>query len=201
MISNEGCPANGQFNSVNVHPNPVAAFVLNPPTVDIIDPRVDFTDNSMGATSWDYNFGEPNSGSSNTSSLQNPDHGYLDTGVYIISLAVENSFGCTDTAWNSVSVYASGQLYYPNAFTPNNDGLNDVYFVKGRYFDWATFEMYVYNRWGDVVFQSNDVNKGWNGRVHNSGAQCPVDVYSLVIRVRGGDGKLRRYNGSITIVR
>jgi gliding motility-associated-like protein len=201
VLSNEGCPASGQFKYVDVHKNPIANFTANPMRVDIIDSRVDFTDVSLGAISWDYDFGEPNSGSNNTSNVQNPYHVYIDTGVFIIRLSVENTFGCTDTAYNSISVYASGQLYYPNAFTPNNDGLNDVYFVKGRYFDWATFEMYVYNRWGEIVFQSNDVNKAWNGKYNNTGQDCPVDVYSLIIRVRGGDGKMRRYNGSITLVR
>ncbi len=201
VVSNEGCPANGKFEYVNVHPNPEASFTAFPQKVDIVDAKVDFTDNSLMAISWEYNFDEPNSGSFNTSNLQNPYHVFQDTGVFVVSLVVENSYGCTDTAYNDIVVWATGQLYYPNAFTPNNDGLNDVYYAKGRYFDWSTFEMYVYNRWGQVVYQSNDVNEGWNGRMKNTGAKCPQDVYSLLIRVRGGDGKLRRYNGSITIVR
>lgn len=199
VLNNEGCSANGS-SYVNVYPNPIAAFVAKPKLVDVLDATVNFTDVSVGAVSWSYDFGEPTN-VNNYSNLQHPWHKFQDTGVYQVSLVVENMYGCADTAWNEVVVEATGMLFYPNAFTPNGDGINDKYIVKGRYLDWSTFEMYVYNRWGQIVFQSKNVNEAWNGRYNNNGDECPMDVYSLIISVSDIYGKQYRYNGSITIVR
>lgn len=98
---------------------------------------------------------------------------------------------------NIVTLDREFQLYLPNAFTPNGDGLNDRFEVKGRLV--ASFRMVIYNRWGQVVFQSNDPKMGWDGRIN--GQEAPVGTYAYTLEAADGNGRKFSRKGTVTLLR
>ena len=196
-----GCTSSITTNSfIDVYPSPTAAFSTSPLEVTQTAPEVTFTDMSSGATEWDWDFDSPNG--IYTDTLQNPMYSYSDTGTYIIQLVVTNAFGCTDTAYNEIYVIPEYAIYVPNAFTPNNnDGLNQTFLPMGVGIDPDNFEMLIFDRWGDVIFKTTDVNKGWDGRANNGDKVAQIDTYVWKITTKDGKGNDRQYIGHVTIVK
>ena len=190
---------NGCVDSLNqnafiiVDPKPFADFEWTPSNPTILVNEVGFTDlSSVGAPmqSWNWNFGDyylPQN--QNNSSLQNPIHLYNNVGNYMVTLAVINSFGCVDTVRKIVVVEDEFAIYIPNAFTPGNkDRTNDVFNVQGIGFLADSFEMTIYDRWGHVIFKTDDVYKGWDGS-DKGGIKAEQGVYVYKIKLK--DYKLR----------
>lgn len=201
---------NGCVDSVNqnafviVDPKPFADFEWTPSNPTILVNEVGFNDlSSVGAPmqSWSWDFGDyylPYS--QDTSSLQNPIHLYNNVGDYMVTLAVVNSFGCIDTVRKIVVVEDEFAIYIPNAFTPSkDDNRNDVFNVQGMGFLADSFEMSIYDRWGHIVFKTNDVYKGWDGSV-KGGPKAQQGVYIYKIKLK--DFKLRdkEFVGHITLL-
>ncbi|MFZ9954708.1 MAG: gliding motility-associated C-terminal domain-containing protein [Flavobacteriales bacterium] len=91
------------------------------------------------------------------------------------AVAISNEYGCQATETVTILEDCPSSLFVPTAFTPNEDGLNDIFFVKGdNIYD---FELYVFNRWGEVIFHSTDMNNGWNGKRNNNMQDAQIDVY------------------------
>jgi gliding motility-associated-like protein len=110
---------------------------------------------------------------------------------------VESDLGCIKTS--SGTYYPVGNLYLPNAFTPDMDGTNDFWKAEGH--DIAWFEIIVFNRWGDVVYQSKDINDVWDGS-HKSGDYFIQDgVYLYQMKAQGVRGNIIEQQGTITILR
>jgi gliding motility-associated-like protein len=105
---------------------------------------------------------------------------------------------------NSDSVYVRIFDYYtPNAFTPNGDGLNDLFRVVGKYRN-IDFAMYIYDRWGGMVFESDDIDAGWDGNIGGQPAPAGVYVWTFRIKFRGEDIKTGGdvvFKGTVTLVR
>ena len=114
-------------------------------------------------------------------------------------LAVTNSNGCLDTAYSTIYIAPEFQLYVPNAFTPNNDGLNDVFMLKGTGFKTETLEMYIYDRWGQLVYYTKD--KLWDGKSSVTNQLVQQDVYVWKVMMRSYDDQLKSYIGHVTVVR
>lgn len=157
---------NGCFNTANttvdVYPKPIADFIYSPAQpVSNIDEYVTFKDASSGEgiTQWDWYFLSKNSPKSTE---QNPSHVYSEPGTYVITLVVNNQFGCSDTVSKPLVVLDDFNIYVPNTFTPNDDGKNDVFLPKGSGI--IKYELYVFSRWGEKLFYSTDIEKGWNGK-------------------------------------
>ena len=202
ITSNDGCSAYLQKNAmVEVYPGVNAQFILNPPISYDREPMISFTDQSITPTAWHWEFDDIASGTSNISNLKDPFHIYQQAGTYHPLLVAMNSYGCTDTASAEVIIYEPSSFYIPNAFTPDGDGLNDLFFAKGLNFDESTFEIYIYNRWGKQVYQSFDFKEGWDGNDYKTGIECPAAVYSYVIRFNDNQGKNIEHVGSITLIR
>ena len=200
-ISNEGCPAYGyKVGYVNVHENPLADFGAYPNQTLITKPNVSFWDFSNDAKYWYYNFDDPKSGINNTSTYDYPWHEFKDTGIFNVSLVVINQYGCSDTAWRQVHIKPFAQVYFPNAFSPNGDGINDVFEIKGHDFDWSTYEFHVFNRWGQIVFETTDINEGWDGKMMNTNELCPVGIYTFIVRVKDKDLNKAVYRGNIMLI-
>ena len=141
----------------------------------------------------------PATGLSDTAVL-NPKADPLSTTVY--TLSVTGSDGCVAEAGVKVDVYT--QLRIPNAFTPNGDGRNDVFYVLGGPPDLVINEFAVFNRWGQCVFAvhdapANDPSYGWNGR--ENGEPAPVGTYVYVVSAHSSAGSVQTYRGTVELIR
>jgi gliding motility-associated-like protein len=190
VTSSKGC-SNYASNTVTVHPRPHADFAMSSTYVLAYD-NVSFTDQSTPATlaSWSWNFGN-----NTTSTLQNPNNTYTDKGIYPVMLAIKDNNGCADTTIKDI--YVTLLPMVPSAFTPNNDGHNDTLFVKGGPFVKMSFR--VYNSWGELLFTTDDQQKGWDGKY--KGQQAPLGVYVWILDVDLYNGKSVRKTGDVTILK
>ncbi len=195
VISAEGC-INQLIvqDAVTVYPVPVAGISASPPVASILHPVIDFTDTGTGSTSWLWDFGD----NSSLVNEQNPQHTYLATGIYPVTLFVVNDHGCRDTAYYEVVVEGASTVYIPNAFSPNADGINDVFNVSG--IGLSDVQMSIYNRWGQITFSSGNSLNGWDGTDMYSGAKCPIGVYVYVVKVKTFKGETNEFTGRVTLV-
>jgi len=196
VTSDSGCITIGsKDNFITVHPNPDATFTAIPQTTTINDPLISLTNLSVGTNYWNWNFGN-----SDTSSSYTPlPHTYLDTGSYTIVLIASNQYNCFDTAYQTVIIEPDFLFYIPNSFTPDGDGLNDTFTGKGVFV--ADCEMMIFNRWGNLIFVSNDINKTWDGKANQGIEIAPVDVYVYSFKVTDLKMVKHKYKGIVTLVR
>jgi gliding motility-associated-like protein len=151
---------------------------------------------AANVVSWQWDFGD----GSGTSTLPNPNYTYDDTGTYTIQLVVTDIAGCVDTVTQTVIVLPDMYFYFPSAFTPNNDGKNDVFTGYGLGIE--KYELLIFNRWGELLFKSEDMSKGWDGKLQ--GKLVQEDVYICVFNLVGdvdGVTKKVKHIGRVTLIR
>lgn len=124
-------------------------------------------------------------------------HEYDGLDNYLASLTVTNAIGCVDST--TTLILGPVILYVPNAFTPNNDGINDAFRVYGNGI--TQFEIIIFNRWGEVVYQSNDIEQFWNGSHQSGGHYVPDGMYSYVIKLKGQNTDAFERRGHINVMR
>ena len=196
VTSDSGCVTTlTKTNFITVFPNPHAAFTALPETTTIVNPLITIKDLSTGATSWNWNFGDMDS-----ASTSNPlSHTYADTGTYQITLITATQYGCGDTAHQTVIIEPDFVLYIPNAFTPNGDGFNDTFTAKGIFV--KQFAMSIFDRWGNLIFSTNDIDKPWDGHANHGADMAQKDVYVYQIDLTDFKNKTHTYRGIVTLVR
>lgn len=180
------------YFTITVYSKPTAFFTWspNPPTENT---PVIFTNlSSPDAIRFLWNFGDGES-----STVRNPVHQYNATGRYRAELIVYNAANCTDTFALTVDVIIVPVLDVPNAFTPGRFGENAIISVKG--FGIGKMEWKIYNRWGQLIFQTNNRKLGWDGTF--KGSVQPMDVYAYTLDVEFTDGKKYRKTGDITLLK
>jgi len=161
-----------------------------------IEQYVTFTDASYGApiVSWNWYFMNT---AQYTSIEQNPFFEYTEPGTYPVVLVVTTDKGCKDTLIRPLVVGEDFGIYVPNAFTPNNDGFNDVFQPKG--FGIVKYEITIFDRWGEVVFKTKSFEEGWDGRYQGRGNQIvKEDVYTWLINCTSVFGKSHELKGHVT---
>ena len=203
-VTDGGCTATNCVD-VGETPGPTAGFMYNPKILTILQGPVYFWDRSIGnIADWQWTFGDNASGSGHDNV-----HPYPDTGTYLVTEVVTDSNGCKSVDSNYVRVVDIFTFYIPNAFTPNNDGFNDYFAPKGMNVDPNNYSENIYDRWGNLVFQTSkwDVVKHqaepWNGTMNNKGGFSDVvmDVYVYKIDVREfNNGPKHEYIGRVTLV-
>jgi gliding motility-associated-like protein len=182
-------------NAVTISPDPVAGVTVNTSVVSELSPEVVFTDLSNGGTDCILYFGD---GDSLVGCyFGNITHSYPSAGIYTATMIVTNADGCADTITITVIVEEETTLYVPNAFTPNASGVNDQFFAYGTKVN--EFELLVFDRWGMLIFQSNDINKGWDGTL--KGNPCQQDVYVWKITYNDQRNKRHRMIGHVSLIR
>ena len=140
-----------------------------------------FIDKSVGATAWVWTFED--GAFVEHSDEQNPTYTYNNIGKHKVSLLVENQWNCLDTISKSVLIEPATTLYVPNAFTPNNDGKNDVFKPYAYNIDEHNYSLTIYDRTGQIVFRTTDLSEGWNGTMQNNGSKImPVGTYTYRIK-------------------
>jgi len=178
---------------VAVNPSPDAAFTAIDTTVGVNE-NVIFSDQSIGADSWEWHFGD-----GTTSAEQNPVHTYADNGYYTIILIVTNAEGCSDSLImiDYVHVFGDADFFIPSCFTPNNDGENDILYVRGTNIDNLDFK--VYDQWGIIVFETTDITKGWDGTYN--GTPLPIGNFVYRVKILAPGGEPVSKEGIVSIVR
>ncbi|CAN5891280.1 hypothetical protein BH11BAC7_BH11BAC7_06550 [soil metagenome] len=199
VVTADGCTSTLTINNyITVYPDPVAGFSAFPQPATAIEPIIYFTDESSGATAWEWNFGDvPNS----SSSLQNPVFEYPDSGCYYVQQIVTSPNNCRDTTETLVCIQPDWSLYIPNAFTPDKDGLNDIFLPLGVGIDNTGFEMWIFDRWGNLIFYTNDMYHGWDGKAKGGSEFAQVDTYVYKIKCKDVVGAAHKYIGKVSLVR
>lgn len=121
------------------------------------------------------------------------------TGEYTIRLISISNKGCIDTTYWKINVYGEFNIYIPNGFTPNSDNTNDKFIpvTNGT----TDFDMYIFERWGLMIYHTKDINSPWNGKVNGHGTDCQNDVYVYKILVKDLRAKKHEFVGSVTLVK
>jgi gliding motility-associated-like protein len=179
------------FFTITVVQKPIALFSWAPIPPEPNVP-VRFTNSSSFADTYLWEFGD-----GETSTAFAPVHEYNATGIYTAVLTAISRAGCAATDTMLVSVIVNPLLDVPNAFTPGRFGINSVVNVRG--FGIGKMDWRVYNRWGQMIFRSDNKRQGWDGTYR--GKLQPVDTYSYSLDVEFTDGKKLRKTGDITLLR
>jgi gliding motility-associated-like protein len=177
-IDSNGCPSK-YFTAVSAIVNilPEVNFLADPLHVEIPNAFVNFDDDLFapaGAYSWMWDFGD-----GEFDNLPNPVHQYQNEGTYTVTLIVVDSNGCSRsvTKLDYVVVGKDIQLIVPNAFTPNGDGINDLFYVGHKLIN--TFQVNIFDRWGNLLFTSRDPDFRWDGTLN--GSPLPEGNYTYSI--------------------
>lgn len=178
--------------SINVYPKPTAGFSVSPTITSIAFPHIQVSDESIGSIDWEYAFGD-----GYYSNSSNPTHSYDEVGVYTIMQIVRTGFGCIDTAYQVIEITEYFTFFAPNSFTPNNDGMNDQ-------FQWAVqgvdiFEIRIFNRWGEVVYITQDETAFWDGTY--MGTVVQDGVYIWQVELMDVNGEWRKLRGHVSVLR
>ncbi|MES2568268.1 MAG: PKD domain-containing protein [Bacteroidota bacterium] len=198
-----GCTNNTDLTPIIIYarPYPVASFTVNQTIFNLPYDELICTNLSTGAVSYNWSFGD-----GGTSTAVHPHYNYTTVGFYDIQLIATSPFGCSDTA--VVKIATDADLIFPNAFTPNEDGTNDGYYIPGSldndiFFPYASgvveYKFQVFNRWGELIFETEDFKQGWNG--YYRGKICQVGVYVWKAYVKLNNGKIFNLTGDVTLLR
>lgn len=195
VTSSHGCRMTDTLKyPIEVFPKPVAAFTATPTEVSMYEPTIKLIDESEKATMWDWDLGDQT-----TSTDQHLSHTYADTGTFIITQVAINQYGCKDTIQHSIRINGEPTIFIPNAFSPDGNGVNDIFIPK--MYGAREFSMSIYDRWGDLIFTSVDKEVGWNGKVNGTGELVKDDMYIYVIYIRDLLGNPRTFKGKITVIK
>jgi len=203
ITSNRGCVTqNSAAGTVVVHALPQVSCSADPQQTDSRNPTINFAAGGTGTSfSWDFGDGD-------TSSVQNPIHTYIDIGTYQVTLSVIDINKCENSCQLDVVIDPYYEIIVPTGFTPNPNGPgdgtydisslnNDVFFILTEFVD--EFYMMIFNRWGELIFETDDINIGWDGYYH--GQLCQQDAYAYKVRVKYIDGHYAERLGDITLIR
>jgi gliding motility-associated-like protein len=183
-------------NSITVNPSPVAGFVATPTLTTIFDPEINFYNTTIvteNIVSWYYNF-DDGTGSSEI----NPFHAYQTWGDFYVTQTVTNVFGCPNTVKLLVRILPEFRFWVPNAFTPDKDGLNDVF--KPIVIGVEDYTFLIFDRWGEQIYKTQDQTEGWDGRYKND--PCTDDVYIWKCDFKNVVSKEYEHHvGHVTLVR
>lgn len=172
---NQGCIESVSIDSmICTQDVPVASFSANPLVISESPQVVNFFNNSIGGTSYYWDFGD-----GNFSTDLSPSHLYTNfNSSKYVSLTATTTFGCTNTTSIIIRFQDNTIFYIPNSFTPDEDQFNQTWgpvFTSG--FDPYNFDLYVFNRWGELVWESHDAKARWDGTYGKNGMKAPTGLY------------------------
>ncbi|MBI1288177.1 MAG: PKD domain-containing protein [Flavobacteriales bacterium] len=190
--STEGCTTTLTVNNaIRANITPVADFTVDEPVVSLLDAQLELSDQSQHALTWDWNLGD-----GTTSTVEIPTHRYNDPGTYNLTLRVTNG-DCEDVAYGTIKVEPLFTFYIPNTFTPNADGNNDTFYGDGEGI--KTYSVRITDRWGSLIFESNDKDFHWDGTF--KGKQVEIGVYIYDFTIVDVYGETHFYRGGVKLMR
>ncbi|MFN8117709.1 MAG: gliding motility-associated C-terminal domain-containing protein [Bacteroidia bacterium] len=198
-----GCTSQAiEKDYIYVYESPIASFYADPNRTSILDPNINFINTSQGATNYYWDFGDPAAqNGSNTSTVVNPSHSYSYVGEYKVNLVAISSHGCRSIASQLVEITPEFALYIPNTFTPDGNGLNDIFQPLGVGIDEDNYRLDIFDRWGENIFTSNNFRKGWDGSVKGGSKPAPQGVYTYKLIVNDILGTKHSKVGHVTVIR
>lgn len=199
--SPNGCVGSlSQTNYINVYSYPTANFSYNPQVGTILNSEIFFVNESFGNANNVWSFGL--NGDLGTSTEVSPSHVFPinNPGTYPVTLYVETEHGCADSITQLIIIDGIFTLYVPNAFTPDGDGLNDIFMPMGDGVDVENYQLLIYDRWGELIWQTKDFGAGWDGTYKGYNAPDAVYVWKIVTRDRFTDER-KQFAGHVTLVR
>jgi len=203
ITSKDGCKTIYTYTDlITAYPRPEAAFYPDNDLVSIINPIINFENASSNAIKYYWTFGDGDS-----SDLFNASHYYNNIGTFIVRLVVETVYGCTDTTYYTVYVQDEFTLFAPTAFTPDNDGTNDIFFVQGNGIDTNSFNMIIYDRWGEKIYETNNYSYdnpkkyGWDGTVKGSSKIGEIGIYTWVVIYKDNNQIEHQETGVVTLIK
>ncbi|MGB0881708.1 MAG: gliding motility-associated C-terminal domain-containing protein [Vicingaceae bacterium] len=181
---------------IEVYEDPEAHFEFTPEVPKMLNPTIDFIDLSFSnVVAWEWYFD-----TLANSYFQNPTYTFPeDSGTYLITLVVENENTCRDTVSRNIIIKSETAMFFPNSFTPNGDGTNDVFMPKGFGVELSSYSFMVFNRWGELVFKTNNISSGWDGTYN--GQILPTGVYPWRIDYKDLNGNDYRKKGQVNILK
>lgn len=192
VIGTGGCRDSVTLQTITVNSDAFATFTSDPAPGDSLflpgKANVNFTDASLAAVSWLWDFGD---GSISTD--MSPSHNYTLPGTYTVTLTVTNIDGCSSTYSQFPYIVVNPDFFAPNTFTPNGDGAHDTWIIS--YYGTETIQVGIFDRWGHKVFESNSSDQVWDGN-DLKGKQCADGVYFYTVKI--GEKVI---NGNVLIVR
>ncbi|MBL0046784.1 MAG: PKD domain-containing protein [Bacteroidetes bacterium] len=198
-----GCTNNNASNPtvITAHPLPVAAFSMNSNNLDLPSDVLICNNQSVGAASYVWEFGDGGS-----STLENPNYKYVLVGNFTVQLTAITEFGCVDVT--TAEVTTNAQILFPNAFTPDGSSSSGGYYDANSldnniFFPYTAgvvgFRLQIFDRWGELIFESKDLSQGWDG--YYRGKLCPSDVYIWKARMELNNGQILNKTGDVTLLR
>lgn len=195
VLDENGCENTAVYDDlVQVYPLPIASFEFSPEEALISNPEIRFTNKSHAANSYFWDFGD-----STFTDEKDPVHYYDQMNTYSVWLHAKNHFKCTDSINNIVTV-TFDKLFPPNAFSPNAILEEDREFrIYSEGVADEGYQLLIFNRWGQIIFESNSQKIGWNGKMKNDN-YAPAGVYTWVLQYTDFRGKKHKQQGTITLV-
>ena len=204
VTNSNGCKNDTTFfNYIDIYDYPVAGFTSHPNPASILTPTVQFVDtSSQDVVLFDWTFYDSTNTIIGSDYEQNPIYNF--SGIveqqYYIQLYVENQNGCSDTVSGTQIVEGEYALFLPNSFTPNGDGMNDNFYPVGDKISVENYSFKIFNRWGEMVFNTTDFGASWDGEY--KGSQVASDAYIWKIDlVDASSGETKNFNGYVLLTR
>ncbi|WP_341908226.1 gliding motility-associated C-terminal domain-containing protein [Fluviicola taffensis] len=196
----EGCTNSGTKPAfLCVYPNPIADFRMTPTDLETSNTFVNFFNDSYGAVTYSWDFSDGSFGSS----AENPTHVFPDdeAAYYEVYLVAISSEGCRDTASRTVHVGEDLIYYVPNAFSPDGDEYNNVFKpVLTTGFDVNSYHLSIFNRWGELIFESLNYEEGWDGTYHNEKLLDGTYIWKIKVKYKSSDKKLE-LDGHVSLLK
>lgn len=178
---------------VTLRPAPVSSFIYDPVEPFSFDNTVSFIDQSVIATSWTWIIAD-----SDTVMTRNPVYTFEQPGTYNVTLITVSGNGCTDTLTYRIFIREEIAVYYPNSFTPNKDGKNDLWLPIGQ--SLGTFTYAIYDRWGQIIFEGDEAHP-WPGTYKDSDRLIPEGVYVYRVDLKDDKFDPKVVAGRVTLIR
>jgi PKD repeat protein len=200
VISADGCSATYTIPApIEVYGYPTAEFTWAPEPADVLNPIVNFSNGSTDAVGYYWDFGPYGASIDENPIFTFPDE---DLAEFPVCLIASNEFGCTDTACHTVTMNSVLQVWVPNAFTPEQDGLNEVFLPIIQGANPAGYHFMIFDRWGTLVFESFDIGTPWIGDIRGGKGFAPDGTYVWRLEVEHlADRRLGVYTGFVTLLR
>ncbi len=203
VTTTEGCSNTLSLQEyIQVFPNPIVNFTFSPSRTTELDPYILFNNISYSPLNFNldsaiWNFGD---GVIDINPIYNPfNHYYNDDGSYEVMLSVIDQNGCRSSISHNVEIQPGFTIYVPNAFTPNGDVNNGTFKAYGIDLNSKQFEMFVYDRFGNIIFHSNDSELGWDGTAN--GDEAEEGAYIWEVRLKNIENLLKIYRGYTNLIR